>query len=276
MTLSKSRVGNVRWRTIVLPTEHGSWAFVSEPIILGMLLVPSWGGLAFCIAIFAAFLLRQPLKIYLKDVKHHRQVPRTAVARQFSFIFSSILIVASLSLWLTSPDLKMLVPVFFALPLIVIQFIADLRNNSRSLYAELASSFATGAVASALVLIGGWLYLPAFGLWLALGGKAVTSVLYVRARLRLERNQSTYRLFAVTSHAVVLALLTIATLFEVVPWTVPVTMLVLFVRATVGLSSVRKIRQPKEIGIQEIGYGLGYVVMIAIGYNISSIPIFPS
>lgn len=275
MTLSKSHASNVRWRTIVLPTEHGSWAFVSEPIILGMLLAPSWGGLAFCIAVFAAFLLRQPLKIYLKDMKHRRQVPRTAVARQFTFIFSGILIVATISLWLTSPDLRMLVPLFFALPMIAIQFIADLQNNSRSLLAELTSSLATGAVASALVLINGWFFLPAFGLWLALGVKAITSVLYVRARLRLERNQPTYTLFVVISHAVTLGILAIAAFFEVVPWTVPAAMFVLFVRATVGLSSLRKIRQPKSIGLQEIGYGLGYVMMIVTGFNLSFISIFP-
>jgi hypothetical protein len=69
MNLLTSPSRNVRWQSIALPTEHGGWSFISEPILLGLLLTPSWGGLALAIGAFAAFLLRQPLKIVLKDVR---------------------------------------------------------------------------------------------------------------------------------------------------------------------------------------------------------------
>lgn len=276
MTISKAGSSNVRWRTVALPTEHGSWAFVGEPILLGMILAPTWGGLALCIAVFAAFLLRQPLNIYLKDMRHHRRVPRTVIARQFVLIYGGILIVAGGILLFSSPRLNVLLPLVLAVPLFVIQLIADLQNRSRSLTAELASSLAVGAIAPALVLMNGWLLLPAFGLWLALGVKAITAVLYVRARLRLERNRPAYRAWAVISHTVGMALLVIATAFAIVPWTVPVVMTLLLIRATIGLSALRKVRPPKIIGLQEIGYGLGFVLAIAYGYT-GGLPItFPT
>lgn len=267
MTISKAGSSNVRWRTVALPTEHGSWAFVGEPILLGMLLAPTWSGLALCIAVFAAFLLRQPLNIYLKDLRHHRHVPRTIVARQFVLTYGSILMVAGGILLFSSPKLHMLLPLMFAVPLFVIQLIADFQNQSRSLTTELSSSLAVGAIAPALVLMNGWLLLPAFGLWLTLGVKAITAILYVRARLRLERNKPVYRAWAVISHAVGVALLVMATAFAIVPWTVPAAMIILFIRAAVGLSALRKVRPPKIIGFQEIGYGLGFVLAIAYGYT---------
>lgn len=265
MTTLKARSNNVRWRSVVLPTEHGSWAFVGEPILLGLILAPTWGGLAFCITVFATFLLRQPLKIYLKDLRYHRRVPRTRVARRFVLLLSSILIIACGGLYLTSPNPNMLLPLLLALPLIVIQFIADLQNINRSLFAELASSLAMGAVASALVLMDGWFLLPAFGLWLALGVKAITAVLYVRARLRLERNMPAHSKLAVIFHIIGLLLFVLAAFFSIVPWTVPAAMIILLLRAVIGLSSLRKVRSPKIIGMQEIAYGLGFVLMIAIG-----------
>lgn len=158
MSILKAGTSNVRWRSVALPTEHGSWAFVGEPIILGLILAPTWSGLALCIAVFATFLLRQPLKIYLKDVRQHRRVPRTVIARQFILIYGAILIVAG-GIFLSSfPELNILLPLLLAVPLFLTQFIADLRNRSRSLTAELASSLAVGAIAPVLVLMDGWGY----------------------------------------------------------------------------------------------------------------------
>jgi len=69
VTTSLNRPANVRWRSVALPTEHGGWAFISEPVLLGLLLAPSAGGLALGLAAFAAFLLRQPFKLYAKDIR---------------------------------------------------------------------------------------------------------------------------------------------------------------------------------------------------------------
>ncbi|MCB0162365.1 MAG: YwiC-like family protein, partial [Caldilineaceae bacterium] len=56
-----------RWRSIALPTEHGGWGFLLEPLLLGRLVAPSAAGLLLLVATVAAFLLRQPLKIVLVD-----------------------------------------------------------------------------------------------------------------------------------------------------------------------------------------------------------------
>jgi hypothetical protein len=41
---------------------------------------------------------------------------------------------------------------------------------------------------------------------------------------------------------------------------------ILLMRAMVGLSPLRKDRPPKIIGFQEVGYGIGFVLLVAAGY----------
>ncbi len=121
MNVSNSRSRNVRWQSIALPSEHGGWGFISEPIVLGLLLTPGWGGLALAIGAFAAFLLRQPLKIVLKDVRAGRNVPRTFVAWRFAMMYGSITILAGSVTLLVVPSFLWAVPIAFSIPLIALQ-----------------------------------------------------------------------------------------------------------------------------------------------------------
>ncbi|HRO23471.1 MAG TPA: YwiC-like family protein, partial [Promineifilum sp.] len=48
----KTKTRSVSFKSVALPAEHGSWSLVSEPIVLGMLVAPTWAGLALVIAAF--------------------------------------------------------------------------------------------------------------------------------------------------------------------------------------------------------------------------------
>lgn len=266
MTLSKSQTGSVRWRSVALPTEHGGWGFISEPILLGLLLAPSWSGLALSFAAFAVFLLRQPLKIYLKDVRNERRAPRTIAAQQFVLIYAIMALAAGIITFAFLPALDALLPLLMALPFVVIQIAADVQNRSRTLVAELAGATATGAITSAIVVMHDWSFPMALGLWLALAIKSITAVLYVSGRLRLERGKPEAIKLAVVAHMGGFVILVTAAATGFLVWTVPIAMGVLITRAVVGLSPLRKPRPPKIIGMQEIGYGLLFTLCIALGY----------
>jgi hypothetical protein len=261
----------VRWQSVALPTEHGGWGFVSEPVVLGLLLAPGFGGLAMGIAAFAAFLLHQPLKIVLKDTRAGRSVPRTAAAQRFVLIYGGTLAAAGIIVLLLMPSWIVLAPLAMSTPLIAVQLWQDSQNQGRSLLAELAGSMATGAFASSIVMLRGWELAPALLLWLALAVRGFTSVLYVRSRLRLERGKPAMRGLALASHGAGLAILSAMAASALIPWTAPVAMAILAARATLGLSSLRKPRPPKVIGILEMVYGLGFVLLIALGYALSAI-----
>lgn len=262
---------HVRWQSVALPTEHGGWGFVSEPVVLGLLLAPGFGGLALGIVAFAAFLLHQPLKLVLKDTRAGRNVPRTVAARRFVLIYGGTLAAAGLIALLLIPSWIVLAPLVMSTPLIAVQLWQDSQNQGRSLLAELAGSMATGAFASSIVMMHGWELTPALALWLALAVRGFTSVLYVRSRLRLERSKPAMRGTTLVSHAAGLAVLFGAAALALLPWTASVAMGILTARAALGLSSLRKPRPPKVIGILEMVYGMGFVLLIAVGYALSAV-----
>jgi hypothetical protein len=263
----QKRAPTVRWRSVALPTEHGGWAFVIEPLLLGLILAPGLAGLSLSIGALAAFLLRQPLKIYIKDVRNQRLVPRTYAARRFMLLYGSITAIAGIATLLLIPSLDALLPLLFALPLFALQFTYDIRNQSRSVIAEIAGTLATGALASSIVMMHGWSLLPALGLWVVLAAKAVTAVLYVRSRLRLEREKSTSVGLALGAHAGAVILVLVTTASALTRWTALLAIVILSIRAAVGLSAFRKVRPPKIIGMQEIAYSLIFLLLVALGYK---------
>lgn len=263
---SEVHTSNIRLRSVALPTEHGGWSFISEPILLGLLLAPSVGGLALGVAALLAFLLRQPLKIYVKDMRGGRQTARTPTARRFALLYAALTLAAGLIALLNLPTFDALLPLLLALPLFAVQLTFDFRNQSRSLLAEMSGGLAAGALASAITIIGGWSLLLALGLWLALAAKSAGAILYVRARLRLERGKSAAVGAAVAAHVGggIVLLITYAAGF--VPLTTPLALGVLTLRAVLGLSCWRKARAPRQIGFQEVMYALGFVLLVTTGY----------
>lgn len=251
---------------MALPTEHGGWNFIGEPILLGLLLAPSLGGMALGVAVLGVFLLRQPLKLFIKDVRQQRWVPRTYAARRFIGIYTVLTVAAGLVTIMLASEPAALLPMLFALPLLAVQLVYDFGNQSRSPVAEVAGSAAVGAVASSIVLMQGWPMSLALGLWLALAIKAVTAVLYVRSRLRLERGKPAGVALTLLAHGVACALLVVAQHYGLVPWMALVAISILTGRAALGLSRWRAARPPKIIGMQELVYGLGFVLLIALGY----------
>ena len=48
------------WRSVAIPDEHGGWGLTAEPVLLGLLVAPSWPGALLGVAAFVAFLVRSP------------------------------------------------------------------------------------------------------------------------------------------------------------------------------------------------------------------------
>jgi len=265
MTASRNRDRGGRWQTIALPNEHGGWSFVGEPILLGLLLAPTWGGVALATAAVAAFLLRHPLRIVLRA----REVsPRVRAARRFIVAYGVLLAAAAVVAAVLAPSLGVLIPIGLSAPLLLVQLGYDARGRSRDAMAELAGAAATGAFAAGMVLFAGWSLALALGVWSALAMKGLATVLYVRARLRLQRDAPVSRSLPVIAHVVGALVLWVETIGGVTPWTAPVGMGLLTLRAMAGLSRTSGRRPAKVVGLQELAFGVGYVLLVALGYRV--------
>jgi hypothetical protein len=255
----------VRRTTIVLPTEHGGWAFVLVPLLLGVLVAPSTAGGWLSLATVSVFLVRQPLKLALGDWRRGKTYARTRWAAGYAVGFGLLALVAAGLAVLTTQHTFWL-PLVLAIPLGVVQLAADLRRESRSLLAELAGAAALQTSGAMLGLAAGWPGERALALWLVLLVWATTSILYVRTRIRREREPDNGTAHVWLAHSGGLLIIGLLAFRGLLPWLAVPGMLLLIVRAGIGLHpSQHGVRTPL-IGLQEIGVSLLLVGLLAGGY----------
>ena len=256
-----------RIRPVALPVEHGGWGFLLEPIVLALLVAPSWAGLLLGCAAFLLFLARHPLRLALRDRRSGRRFARTALAERFAAgyvlgtgaAFAWALMISAESFW---------PPLIVGGGLALVQLFYDVRGEGRAALAEIAGALALGASAPAIALAGGWSAPDAWMLWAIVGLRAVTSIFYVRDRLRLERDRPAQPALTLMLHLLALLFVGLRAAGSQMPWLAAAAFVLLLARAAYGLSAWRQPAQPKTIGWQEMLYGLLVVLLVAAGYRL--------
>lgn len=255
----------VNLKSVALPTEHGGWSFLTEPITLGLLVAPTWKGLLLGLAVVNLFLLHQPLKIALKDNLKRRRVPRTIWAECFVLIYGGVGI-AIVLLLVAANGYRFLLPMMAGSVFALVQVMYDARNKSRELLPESAGSIALASTASSIALLAGWLLVPASMLWLMLAVRAVTTIVYVRVRLRMVYGKAHSKLPTLGLHLVALCLFGILALFNLIPLAAIVALLLLVLRACKGILFPASSVTAKVIGLTELAIGIVYVMTVSLGY----------
>lgn len=256
------------WRVVALPTEHGGWGLLGEPMVLGLVLVPSEAGVAVAIACLSTFLLHHPLKLVLADRRRGARYPRTGMAERFAAGYA-LVATGSLVIAFVAGGTRWLLPLLLATLPAALQLWFDARNKSRQLVPELAGAVALSGVATAIVLAGGGSAAVAWTAWLLLGAKALGSILYVRARLRRARGLPASAIPALALHAgtIVLPGLLLA---GASAWIATAAFAVLMARAVVGLRPGARVVRPRTVGFQELALGIAATLLIAAGLGLAS------
>ena len=253
-------------KKIALPASHGGWGFLLEPILLGLWVAPSLAGVWLGLAALGAFLAQQPLKLTVGDWRKGRRYARTAWAERFSLLYGLVAL-AAFVLAIAGARASFWLPLGLAAPLAVVQLYYDVSNRGRAFIPELLGAAALGAVAAAMALAAGWATAPALALWGILLTRALVSIVYVRARLRLERGQTIAAAPVWVVHLLGLLALAGLAFGSLIPWLAVLALLVLLIRAVAGLSSYRRAVRARTVGFQELGYGLLTVTLTALGYT---------
>src|SRR6476469_8874029 len=106
-------------RPLAIPVEHGAWGFLLEPIALGLLVAPSAPGVLIGLGGIAVYLARHPLKLAMRDWLHKRY-PRTAVCELLAATYGLAALIT-----LGAAFGSALIPLIFAIPFGLVQFIYD-------------------------------------------------------------------------------------------------------------------------------------------------------
>ena len=256
-----------RFRVVALPAEHGSWGLLVEPFVLGFWIAPSVAGAWLGLAALGGFLAHHPLKLVFKDWRMGRRTPRTSLARWFVCLYGLVALLGSaVTLWVAQS--LFWVPLLLAAPLAVLQFYYDTLGRGRGIVPQLAGAIALSSMASAVALAGDWLLVNALMLWLILIARSVTTILYVRTRLRRNRGEVSSTTPVWLAHLIGLFVLLGLAYKAMLPWLAVLALGVLFVRAIVGLLFSNQSVSTKTVGKQEIGFGILTVVLVGIGYTL--------
>lgn len=248
-------------RQVALPGEHGGWSLTAEPILLGLLVVFSWPGVALGLAALLAFMVRTPLKVVLVDRWRGRWLDRTRLALRVTAVELTAIAALGLAAAADAAD-WFWIPLAVAVPLVVLELWFDMRSRSRRLVPELAGTVAIGSVAAAIALADGAAARPALGLWLVMAARAVAAIPYVRLQLARGHGRavrpSTSDLAQVLAVGVAVVAL-VADAIAVAP---------VLVMAAVGVMNSVAVRlRPRPavaIGVEQMIVGLVVVVVTAV------------
>lgn len=259
-------IRNIQIRAVALPKEHGGWGILGEAALLGIILTPTLNGLLLIVFAAGAFLLYFPARIFVQDKRAGQTYTRTIWAGRFAILYAVITAGALSGVFMISKTFFWL-PLAAAVPLVVLRTPYVLRKDDKSLPPELLGSLALGSVAASILIAGGWNIIPALRAWLILSARGVTSVIYIRHRLRKERKQACSKGNVFAVHLLGLTVLWALASHLLIPWPAVWGFGILSARAVYGMSftSVHP-QRPQAIGIQEMAFGIVNVLFISAGY----------
>jgi hypothetical protein len=241
-------MSRVALRPLALPPEHGAWAFLLEPIAVGLLVAPSKGGAFIAFGAVAAFLARHPLLLALRDHKSGKRYPRTAICERLALGYATLAAIAFAQVE-TTPLLVLIA----SLPLAVVHFV----NAGRSLSAELAGAIAPAASVASIAIAARQPWALAVALWVLLAARAIVSTLYVRTALRGES-----RALMLGAHVAAVLIALALAYAQVIAFGAVAAMFVLLLRALPRPSLMRA--SARAIGMREVAYGVVMVALLAL------------
>jgi hypothetical protein len=245
--------GRVRLRPLALPVEHGGWALLGGPILLGLLIAPSFAGLWVALAGLGGFLVHQPLRLGLSDLRRGKRYLRTRWALAFAAAYACASAVA-LAVAVSLGGNAFLPVLVIAAGFGAIQFSFAVRGEGRSLLPEIIGGVALAALAPAIALAGGALPARAGFAFAVLALHAATSIPYVATRLRLSRGERVPVVGPIAGQVGVFWVAMLGWAAGGIGAPLVLVALLLAVRTAWGLSPRRRVVPASIVGAGEIGF----------------------
>jgi hypothetical protein len=251
---------------MLIPQEHGSWNLLLEPVALGCLVAPSLPGALLGLSAVAVVLARTPLLRLLSARQNPSARSLPPLAKSWGYGWLAVAVLGVLAAVGMSGG-RILLPLLVALPLGAYQLRSQLLRNARTLNAELAGGLALSTSTMMIALAGGASLGTATLLWVLPALRVLLSILYIRARLRLGRGETTAVDDVLDAHLVVLVVLAGLAVGGWVPALAAGAFAVLGLRALYELVRKQRGISPRRLGFIEVSLGIVFVVMTAAGFR---------
>lgn len=248
-------------KSVFLPKEHGSWSLAFEPVLLGLLLAPSWAGAAFATAVAAGFFARRPLKaVFVALSATDRRATRAVLALWAALALVGLVEAAILG------GLRPLWPVVLIVPFGLFFARYDALNQARATVAELAGSAAFSVVPAVMALLAGQTVLAALVLVVLALARGTPAVLAVRSYLRSAKGGPPRPWPALIASGLACAALVALTGAGLLPGTAVVLGFLLFARTIWLAGPWRPVWPARRIGQLEAGLGVLYIALLGFSW----------
>ena len=270
---SNDRFSLVYRKHIVMPTEHGSWAWLLVPFFVGTavagrfnlpVLLALLGGLA-------VFFLRQPATVWLRVRRKKARASDGPIALAWIGLFITIgllcfagllLLERGMLAWLLGPFV-----LIFGLYMVAARYG---RSGLRSLWMELAGAAALSMMAPAAAIaatgqIENWIWL----LWGLMAAQNVLGALYVRLRVYDTHNRAIKRWPIGVAHLAGFLLVLGLGLGNMIPVLTAVPFTGFFFRSLWAVAAPRPVANIKQFGFTELGVEIISGLWLVMAYWLS-------
>jgi hypothetical protein len=252
-------------RQIAVPVEHGGWSFLLEPLIAGVVVAFSLGGLWIAFMTVGAFLCRQPLKVLIVDRMGMKDADRAKTALAFLVAYASIFAIGAVGTLAVS-GWRPLTPLAFVVPLVGYQIFNDVSRRGRQLGPELCGAVSLSASIAAIAIADGQSWAVAASLWMIFVLRSVPSILYVRNRLLLEKDKAYSATTPNLAHLAALIMISVLAYYGFSSILPIFAMATLLARSVTGLAPGRRKLRAMQIGLLEIAFGALTMLTVVVGH----------
>ena len=255
-------------KQLILPAEHGSWAWLLVPFLVGtavaeLFTFPVWlvllGGLA-------AFLLRQPATVWLRVRQGRGRRSDEPIALRLMLLLGGIVLLCVAGLLLGRYALLWLALPFGLLLAAYLQA-ARSRQSTRTLQMELVGAAGLALMAPAAMLAAiGTSYPTVWLVWGLMAAQNVLGVFYVRQRIADTHGRPFNRQPLLWSHVLGFVVVAGTAVAGLIPWLAVVPFAGFLLRAIWTAQQARPIGNIKKFGFLEVGVELVSGALIALGY----------
>lgn len=252
-------------RQIAFPTEHGSWGFVLEPLVLALLVAYSFSGLMLALCAFFMFLSYQPLRILFKK-KNNNELNKYSL-----IIFIIYFLLAALFFAIVFSKVKIisLLPVGISLLLMSLYLVNLYKQKNRELISELSAPVSISILTLSILLFKGWQVEYVIAFLIVLLARSITTTFYVHTKLKMFKKKEIKNILPIISVYIFTGILLWTSMIGLTPFLTVAASLMLLVRTHIGIFYTKENFKVVNFGIMEFVYGGLFIIITALGYMYS-------
>lgn len=267
-----SRQQQAKWfrKSLVIPTEHGSWSWLLVPYFVGVIVASQWNLASLLVLIggFSAFLVRQPMTSWIRIRDGRGRKSDLTLAAGWTIGLSTVAFIAILGLLVMGQaTLLWLLPPTAGIFILYLLAARQKRSSTRKLGMEVAGAAGLAAMAPAAYIAStANLNSVAWFLWLLMACQNTVGVMYVRLRLADTHRRAINRVNVMAYHVLVLLVVSVSAGAGWIPWLATLPFVAFLLRAVWATARERPVPNIKRFGFTEVGVEIAGGILIAAGW----------